>query len=550
MIREISSLLIVMAVMAGLCGLATAQAGADSEVTIEQVEINPDGAYLAARYQIIFTTGASGALKAGEDAIYITFPEETLLPSTIKGNSVIVNGKRCAQEGDVFVYDQTVVVYPGVDIDENSQCTVVISQSANVVNPRLSEEIGDNAVTRLYTLEVKTDKDEADTYEYEISDWVGVHPWKLAQHDPCTVWGAGFKPGYTIHLNGLSGGPVHGSGKVGADGTFEFVGYATGRTDELLIASEGSGRSARATENAPHLPENQPPSASFNYTPQEPVINQTVTFDGSGSTDSDGIITAWSWNFGDGAKGSGETVQHSYAAPGDHTVTLTVTDNRNTTDTENSTLSIQPPDKTSVNNPPVASAGAPRTVEQTGPNGAKVTLDGSGSYDPDGDALMYNWSWDAGLASGVRPAISLPPGETSITLTVSDGEKSDSDITVITVADSTPPQVMISSPVDGEIYPVTERSISLEYNVTDKCDPEPYVTIELNGNEFIGNQIDIRDMRAGEHTLTITATDKSGNSSSVSTSFSIRAETPGNIKGNLWNYLLAFLKYIMFLFGP
>jgi PKD repeat protein len=52
-----------------------------------------------------------------------------------------------------------------------------------------------------------------------------------------------------------------------------------------------------------------------------------LSFDGSGSVDLDGTITAWEWSFGDGAMATGPTPQHTFAAAsGVYTVTLCVTD--------------------------------------------------------------------------------------------------------------------------------------------------------------------------------------------------------------------------------
>ncbi len=77
---------------------------------------------------------------------------------------------------------------------------------------------------------------------------------------------------------------------------------------------------------------NRAPSASFTATPSSGQVPLTVAFDASASSDSDGSITSYSWNFGDStALGSGVAVSHLYQAAGTFTATLTVTDNRGTT---------------------------------------------------------------------------------------------------------------------------------------------------------------------------------------------------------------------------
>jgi PKD repeat protein len=57
----------------------------------------------------------------------------------------------------------------------------------------------------------------------------------------------------------------------------------------------------------------------------------TCSFDGSGSTDSDGTVASYAWDFGDGTTGTGETPTHLYAAAGNHTYSLTVTDDQGAT---------------------------------------------------------------------------------------------------------------------------------------------------------------------------------------------------------------------------
>jgi hypothetical protein len=60
--------------------------------------------------------------------------------------------------------------------------------------------------------------------------------------------------------------------------------------------------------------------------PDQGEVGQTLTFDGSGSSDEDGSIVAHHWDFGDGQSGHGQVVNHAFAAPGTYQVTLTVVD--------------------------------------------------------------------------------------------------------------------------------------------------------------------------------------------------------------------------------
>jgi hypothetical protein len=88
--------------------------------------------------------------------------------------------------------------------------------------------------------------------------------------------------------------------------------------------------------------ENQPPTASFIYSPQNPAIGEEMTFDASSSYDSDGEIVAYEWKFGDGNADSGEIVTYSYVAEGSYTVTLTVTDNGGLSDSISKVVAVKP----------------------------------------------------------------------------------------------------------------------------------------------------------------------------------------------------------------
>ncbi|WAH98259.1 fibronectin type III domain-containing protein [Arthrobacter sp. MMS18-M83] len=83
---------------------------------------------------------------------------------------------------------------------------------------------------------------------------------------------------------------------------------------------------AQALGNTP----NQPPTASFTSS----TSGLTATFDGSASTDPNGTVVSYSWDFGDGSPaGTGVNPSHTYTSAGTYQVKLTVTDNGGLTGT-------------------------------------------------------------------------------------------------------------------------------------------------------------------------------------------------------------------------
>jgi serine/threonine protein kinase len=99
-------------------------------------------------------------------------------------------------------------------------------------------------------------------------------------------------------------------------------------------------------EETPVTPANQPPVASFTATPSSGVAPPSVQvrFDASGSRDRDGSISDYTWDFGDGDTGSGDSVIHPYDRPGEYVATLTVTDDGGARETATRTIVISPPE--------------------------------------------------------------------------------------------------------------------------------------------------------------------------------------------------------------
>jgi subtilisin-like proprotein convertase family protein len=152
-------------------------------------------------------------------------------------------------------------------------------------------------------------------------------------------------------------------------------------------------------------------------------LGDTVTLDGTGSEDPDSDVLTYSWvQTGGGtvvALTGADTAQPTFTAPEGPDVLafeLTVTDPGGETDTDTVIIT--------VNGPPTANAGPDQDAEL----GDTVTLDGTGSTDPDGNTLLYSWVQTAGPAvtlvgaNTATPSFTAPagPGVLTFQLTVDD----------------------------------------------------------------------------------------------------------------------------------
>ena len=171
-----------------------------------------------------------------------------------------------------------------------------------------------------------------------------------------------------------------------------------------------------ACSQTPATPQNQPPTASFSASPLTGPAPLSVTFDASSSTDPDGTLVAFAWQFGDGATASGASAAHTYGDPGVYTARLTVTDDRGAAASAQRTITVTTVDG---NVPPSASFSAsPR--EGTAP--LTVTFDASASSDPDGTISAYDWDFgDGSTGSGSFTSHTYTaPGAFTARLTVTD----------------------------------------------------------------------------------------------------------------------------------
>ncbi|NWF86495.1 PKD domain-containing protein [Candidatus Bathyarchaeota archaeon] len=164
----------------------------------------------------------------------------------------------------------------------------------------------------------------------------------------------------------------------------------------------------------------EPPVASFTYSPSLIKVNVTVTFNASASTDPDGTIVSYDWDFGDGNMTSMPTpiITHIYNMTGNYTVTLNVTDNDGLSDILTEDITVWP---TQI--PPFANfVYSPPNIQVN----STATFDASGSYDLDGSITQYMWDFgDTNITTVTTPIITHiynTTGNYTVTLNVTDNE--------------------------------------------------------------------------------------------------------------------------------
>jgi PKD repeat protein len=203
------------------------------------------------------------------------------------------------------------------------------------------------------------------------------------------------------------------------DGTTGTGAQVTHRYDKsgsfnvTLTVTNDRGNSDRATSFV-NVGVSQRPTAAFTFSPTNPLVDQSVFFNASGSTAAAGrTIVAYDWSFGDRKFAEGITATHRFDGPGTWTVTLTVTDDLGKTGTTSQSITV--------------GAGTPSadfTFSPTAPTTAQtVNFDARTST---GARRITKWEWnfgDGATAEGERVSHRYSvAGTYTVVLTVTDSE--------------------------------------------------------------------------------------------------------------------------------
>jgi len=216
-----------------------------------------------------------------------------------------------------------------------------------------------------------------------------------------TTGGSGTDPnGYTVAVDGGTSQPI------GINDTRTITGLTAGNhsvglsvASNCVVTAPNPRTVAVSAGNTTQTafvvtctaPANQPPTAEF--TPSCTFLDCGFT---STSSDPDGSIVSYSWNFGDGsAPVTAQNPSHSYAAAGTYPVTLTVTDNQGAQANVTHSVTVQPNRQPSVN-------AGPNQNELTG---VLVALQGASFGDPDHDGP---WTVTVDWGQGAPSQFTMP----------------------------------------------------------------------------------------------------------------------------------------------
>ncbi|MBS1933765.1 MAG: DUF4832 domain-containing protein, partial [Bacteroidetes bacterium] len=306
-----------------------------------------------------------------------------------------------------------------------------------------------------------------------------------------------------------------------------------------LTVTDNSGATASDTTTVTvNAAANQPPVANAGSAKTITLPTNSVSLNGSASSDPDGTIAGYKWSQVSGP--STATITNSTTATptvsalvaGTYVFQLTVTDNSGST----STAQVKVIVNAAANQPPVANAGASQTI--TLPTNTS-TLDGSGSQDPDGTIASYSWTKISGPTTGtitnantVTATLSnLVQGTYTYQLTVTDNNGATASDTVTVTVNAAPNQAPVANAGSSKTITLPTNSVSLDgsksydpdgtiasYNWTQTSGPS---TATITGSTTATPTMS--DLVAGKYIFRITVTDNSGATSSAQVNVTVNS---------------------------
>ncbi len=191
--------------------------------------------------------------------------------------------------------------------------------------------------------------------------------------------------------------------------------------------------------------------------------DMTASFDGSNSVNEDDIVS-YVWKEGENVLGSEKTVADIALKPGMHTVTLTITDNEGKESSDSVVVT--------VNQLPIVK------IEENTTNvwGNAAGVDGSESFDPDGEIVKYEWSNGATASQSLYEKLPLGFNTVSLTVEDNDGGVSTGEGIVETIICKNQTTIALLDEVDGNVnmLPNTNTTSCYKINLSSNNGTELY----------------------------------------------------------------------------
>jgi glucose/arabinose dehydrogenase/PKD repeat protein len=255
----------------------------------------------------------------------------------------------------------------------------------------------------------------------------------------------------------------------------------------------------------PPQPAPLPPVAVFTFHPSPVATDVPVAFDASNSSDSDGTIRSYAWDFGDATKGAGKTETHSYRSRGTYRVALTVTDSENLTNTTTESVVVRAP-------PHAVIAIDPATIFI----GTDVHFSGTGSSDPDG--TIQAWTWDFGdSSSNTGPEVVhryASKGRFTVNLTVENDVGMTNRTSSFVEVRNRPPQITSSAPEPGSVTMADGSNRTFAVTATDPDGDDLAYTWRIDGaSRGGGPSLNFVPSSPGNYRVNVTVSDGTSSTS-------------------------------------
>ena len=336
-------------------------------------------------------------------------------------------------------------------------------------------------------------------------------------------------------------GPAQATFSAASAAKTNASGLTTGSYVFQLKVTDNKGATSTATVNVTvNSATNQAPVARVATTSITLALpTNTVTLDGSSSSDPDGTISSYNWSQVSGPAG---TVFSSYTASkisvsklsaGSYVYQLTVTDNKGATGTAKVTVQVN----TAANQAPVAKVANPSIVVTLPAN--STTLDGTPSTDADGSVTGYSWSQVSGPANAsfsnaatAQTGVSnLVAGTYVFKLTVKDNSNATAS-TNVTVQVNPAPNKGLAANVSASSTNITlpSNTVTLD-GAASTGSIASYSWSQVSGpagtvfNSYTASKISISKLSVGTYVFQLTVADKSGVTSSAKVTVKVNAAT-------------------------